>query len=501
MAGFRIEGNTSGNVVEVDADNNIKVVTSNNPLYMGGFRNFSENDTGLAVGGVPLLSSPEVDTDYRLRVATDLSLDEEDLVYTAQNFTKHALHINTYVPAFTLLGINFNSTNITTGNSAASFRTYKTFSLDGTETVSLDVEAAISAVIPVNTTIEFGFGLAATTAPYAIFDGVFIRADSTGLQGVVRNNSTSDISTTSLFTDTSGVLFQPTPAVKYQYIVYLSNREVQFWIRDPISAEIWLAGILQTPSGYGSPMASPATQVIFKQNNSASAPATATSLSVSRYHVRRGGLALATTVGEQSARTSESIYSAGTLTTTAAQTITAGSITRPVGQVPNNTTSTLASLAGIYVENGTLALGTDAILMSYQVPALPVAPGTTFLQNRRLRIDGVSVTSGVTTAFATGGFSKFFYIAYGSTALSLTGVTADTVTTKACRRVPTSIVQHYTATHAPGAPNFASASYHKFNTPLYVNPGEFIALITYHQGVVGTVGVITHALSFDYSWE
>jgi heme exporter protein D len=169
--------------------------------------------------------------------------------------------------------------------------------------------------------------------------------------------------------------------------------------------------------------------------------------------------------------------------------------------VPANATSTLTSLGGIYVETGTLALATDAILMSYQVPALPVAVGTTYLPNRRLRIDGVSVASGVTTAFATGGFSKFFYLAFGSTALSLAGVTADTVVTKAYRRLMLPIVQHYTATHAPGASNNASMTYFALQTPIFINPGEFVALCTFHQGVVGTVGVITHAMQFDFSWE
>jgi hypothetical protein len=203
------------------------------------------------------------------------------------------------------------------------------------------------------------------------------------------------------------------------------------------------------------------------------------------------------------ARAAESIYSIGTLTTTQIQAITTTGITRPAAAVPNTATSTLSSLGGIYVETGTLALATDAILMSFQVPALPVTTGTTYAPNRRLRVDGISIASGVTTAFATGGFQKHFYIAYGGTALTLisTGASADAAGgTKAHRRVHLPIVQYYTATHAPGVFNGA-ATYCAFQTPLYVNPGEFLVLATYHQGTVGTVGVITHALQFDFSWE
>jgi len=48
MPGFRIEGNVSGNVVEVNALNSIKVVpeldATTNPGNVGGVRIFGENE-------------------------------------------------------------------------------------------------------------------------------------------------------------------------------------------------------------------------------------------------------------------------------------------------------------------------------------------------------------------------------------------------------------------------------------------------------------------------
>jgi hypothetical protein len=289
---------------------------------------------------------------------------------------------------------------------------------------------------------------------------------------------------------------------KYQFITYLSPRETEFWISDPVADQIWLAGTIPTPAGYGAPVASQAVPVFLRQVYAASLPSASAAFQLSRYNVRRGGTNIGTTLNVLNARAGESIYSPGTLTTTQIQAITTTGITRPAAAVPASATSTVSSLGGIYVETGTLAIGTDAILMSYQVPALPTTVGTTYAPNRRLRVDGVSIASGVTVAFATGGFQKHFYIAYGGTALTLisTGGSTDTVTTKAHRRFHLPIVQYYTATHAPGAPNGAS-TYFAFQTPIFVNPGEFIALATYHQGTVGTVGVITHALQFDFSWE
>lgn len=90
MAGFRIEGNTSGNVAEVDASNNILVTT---PGYnaageavgggdVNGQATFSEVDAG-TITGERIVLSPEVDRDYRLRVAHDNLMDEEKFTDTA----------------------------------------------------------------------------------------------------------------------------------------------------------------------------------------------------------------------------------------------------------------------------------------------------------------------------------------------------------------------------------------------------------------------------------
>lgn len=504
MAGFRIEGNSSGNVAEVTSSNELKVSLSTTPSNVGSIRNFSENDAGLSTG-TPILISPEVDEDFRLRIAQDTILDEEDITYTAQNFTKHAMYATTYVPSWTATGFNTNPTSSLTAAAAMMFRTYKTFSMEGTETLSFDLEGSFTfssgSTLPANTIIEFGFGLNAVTTPYDCFDGVYFRTNNSGTVGVIRNNSSTDTGTTGLFKDQTGTAtWFPVSGRKYQFIVYLSPRTVKFWINDPVLNIIFLAATLNTPVGYGSPVASAAMPIWLRQYQ-ASAPAIASQFTLSRYNVRRGGPNIISTLGESNARINESIYSPGTLTTTQGQTITSGSITRPAAAVPSNTTSTLTSLGGIYVETGTLAIGTDAILMSYQVPALPVTTGTTYTPNKRLRIDGVSICSGVTTAFATGGFQKHFYIAYGSTNVSLAGVTADTATTKADRRVHLPIIQYYSATHAPGSSVNAPLTYIEFKNPIYVNPGEFIKLVTYHQGTVGTVGVITHSLQFYFSWE
>jgi hypothetical protein len=434
-------------------------------------------------------------------------LDEEDITYSTQNFSKHYMATNLYVPTFSTSGFSTNPSNVLTLAAASVIKTYKTFSMEGTETLSLDLEGAFSwqsgGTIPNNTIIEFGFGLTANTTPFDCFDGAYLRATNAGVVGVLRNNSSTDTTTSGVFNDYTGAAWVPVNGRKYQFIIYLMTRSVEFWVNDPVADSIWLAAEIGTPAGYGAPIASQAVPVWLRQYQ-ATAPTIGAQFTLSRYNVRRGGTNISTTLNVLSNRAGESIWQPGNLIVSArgtqSQALTSGSITRPAAAVPTNAGPGINGLGCIYVETGTLAIGTDAILMSFQAPALPTATGATYEQNRRLRIDGVSIASGVTVAFATGGFQKHFYLAYGSTSVSLAGVATDTATTKAYRRLHLPIVQYYTATHAPGAPNGA-ATYYAFQTPVFVNPGEWVALATYHQGTVGTTGVITHAIQLDAAWE
>ena len=80
MAGFRIEGNTSGNVAEVNAGGHIKVVTEIDaygaPQHVGATRIMGEVDAGYITSNI-ILRPQEIDNAYRTRVSQDVVLDEE----------------------------------------------------------------------------------------------------------------------------------------------------------------------------------------------------------------------------------------------------------------------------------------------------------------------------------------------------------------------------------------------------------------------------------------
>jgi len=497
----KLIGWVSNNGVEVTAENRLKVDLAsalNAPAEVGAVLAFSENDAGQSLG-TPSLYCGEIDLDYRVRSGGDLMLEEEQLNYTTQNYTKFAQYATTYVPSHTINGWNSNPTNLLTAGAATLYKTWKTFAMEGGQTLAFGIEGAFTyasgSVMSSGQVIEWGWGLTAITTPYDAFDAFYVRTNNSGSYGVIRNNSNSDTSVSPVILAEDGVTtWVPVSGRKYQFIPYITTRECQLWINDPVTKTVFMAVSMATPVGFGAPTASSAAPFFVRQYQ-VSAPTVAASFQLSRLYGRRGGLNTTTTIDAQGARALESAQNKiGSLGVTQTQAIASGSITRPAAAVPSNTASTLASLGGIYVETGTLALATDAILLSYQNPALPTAVATTLNPNRRLRINGVMVASGVTTAFATGGFSKYFYLAIGSTSLSLAGVATDTASTKAARRIHIPIIQHYTATHAPGTSNAASMTYFELPTPEYINPGEYAEIVTYHQGVVGTAGVITHAL-------
>ena len=509
-------GGTTGNRAEVNAYNSAKVVletnATTNAANIGGVRMYSENDQGLAAGTgslAPYLLSTETSDEYRQRNELDILLDEENFSYSAQNFTKHQMYATTYAPTWTTQGFNTNPASSLTAAAAMLLRTYKTFSVNGTETTSWDCELAFTwttgAQLPTNTVIEQGFGLNAVTTPYDVFDGVYFRLTPSGMYLVVRNNSSTDTAISSTFFAPDGTgttVWQPVSGRKYQFILYSMARSIECWIADPVTGMTWLAGDVNCPPGYSQPTASSALPIFVRQYQ-ATAPTIASQVTIGRWSVRRGGQVIAQGLGEFNARATENINSPGTLTTTANQAITSGSITRPTAGVPSNTTALVTSLSGMVLETNTLAVGTDGILMAYLNPALPTATGTSYLPARRLRIDGVRIGSVVQTVFVnTVALAKMFYIAYGSTTLSLAGTATDAVTAKAYRRLMIDLAQSYPINAAAGTvPTTTGETFIKLQNPLFINPGEYVALCTYHLPTAATSGVIQHSIAFDYAWE
>ena len=189
-----------------------------------------------------------------------------------------------------------------------------------------------------------------------------------------------------------------------------------------------------------------------------------------------------------------------------AGTVTSGTLVKPTAAVPANTSLVANlpnSLAGRAFEQLTagLAVNTDGILASYTVPA-----GSTTVQGRRLKVVGIKLASSIQTVVAGGPVTNEYYIAFGHTADSLATAESSsfaTATTKAPRRVMlpefTQVITAAQAVNTMVSQPLGGTAI--FPEPIFVNPGERIALVVNKYGTALTSGVIAHSYQFIYSWE
>jgi hypothetical protein len=485
----QINSPTTGDAAEVSTLNELSVVTSENSIV----RMFSENDDG-GITGVSILTSPESDIDYRLRVSQDLMLDEEVFNYTAQNTGKHNLTATTMAATWTAGQFTTNSGNITTTTTGLQLRTYAYFPTTGTTTLSADVEIGFTQQPAANVTIDFGFFLSSGANPFAPTDGVFIRLNSAGLQGIVSSNTTE--TSTGVFPQANGTgTWTYTNNKKYQFIIYVGGVIAEFWVNSGDGEGAVLLGKVELPAAQGRMNMASALPFAIRQAHVGAAGA-AMSAVLGAYNIRQGGAQLSTSPSTAGVRMLGAYQglSGGTMGSLASYANSAN----PTAAVPTNTTAALGTgLGGQFWETATLALNTDGVIMSYQVPA-----GTVAVQGRRLVIRGIGLTSYIQTVIAGGPFIAQWSLAFGHTTVSL--ATGEAATTKAPRRIALSaFTQAVTAAQAVSTiVSQPGGNYMDFgDAPIYVNPGEFVALVTKHVGTVGTSGTIAHVITMAYGWE
>lgn len=84
MAGFRIEGNTSGNVVEVDAQNQIKTTLPQDVTGLVGLAGVAAVVHDGSTGSARKVRAGDVSINRRLRVGIDTLFFQDTFSYAAQ---------------------------------------------------------------------------------------------------------------------------------------------------------------------------------------------------------------------------------------------------------------------------------------------------------------------------------------------------------------------------------------------------------------------------------
>lgn len=488
-----LKDSSSGTAVEVDANGALAI---NTPGYTAtgvaafggpeaGPAQFFENDPGEATGA-RLVRSPEIDGDYRLRQAHDTILDRETFNYTAQNTGKHSHTFTTMTATVSAAGLLVNSGSGVATSTGMTFGSHREFPCGmGVTHAYGETSVAFSATTPpANVVVDVGMFRRGATTAFAPTDGAFFRFTSAGMIGVI---SRSGVETTSGVFNWTAVANQ-----NYLLTVSITEKRVRFWIDDVNM------GVVEN-AGSGQPFTSATLPWSIRQANVGAAGGVFQT-TVTDYTISLGGPLFAdrlSVVGNRSLGSYQGL-SGGTMGSLANYANSAN----PTAAVPTNTTAALGvGLGGQFWETASLAVNTDGIICSFQNPA-----GTLAVPGRTLVIRRVSLTSYVQTVIVGGPFVAQYSLAFGHTAVSLaTAETASfaTATTKAPRRVALpALTQVVTAAQAVSTiVAQGSAAGVEFDNPIYVNPGEFVALVTKHVGTVGTSGVIAHVVQFDYGWE
>ena len=480
MAGFRIEGNTSGNVAEVDSNNNIKVNTPATSLQAGFTVVGTQNDAG-TITGSRYTSEAEITDDYRFRTGQDNMVLSESFPGSAVNTAlwRTTLNVmtNTVVGGFSQLNAG---SNLASGSYVIQ-GTYRHFPIHKQFTTFYEMELQFTSLSVSGNRCEWGAMLCATNA--APTDGAFFRLDSDGTFVCVANYAGAE-------TISSPLSFPTLVGANntHTFLIYLHSTNATFWIDNIMVAEV------SAPSGQASITSSQSLPLTFRCNN-VTATSTAQIMKVGNTSVVLGDQASSKPWGHVmtgGGGTALQGQTGGTMGSTA---IITNAATTAAAALSNTTpTAQFTGLGGFFNVLPTLAVGTDGILCSYQNPS-----GTSILPGKTLYITGV-VLDGVVSTVLVGNATSVIYaagIAFGHTSASL--ATGETVAAKAPRRLALGM-QQYAAAAAVGAQGQRLQDDYTCS-PIIVQPGEFFQVTLRNFGAVTTTGAITFAVGVTGYWE
>lgn len=487
MSGFRIEGNTSGNVAEVNAGNQLKVTAetnvSANPGNVGSFRMFSENDPG-TVTGTAYLKSPETSSDYRLRVGMDTIILDDTFNGLTQNTTKWAYAAATLTATMPGAGtLNFGTVQGTAATHGAFMRSFQYIPLFGASGLALEFHVGqFTAALVANEVFLCGMGnvSVAGTEPT---DGLWLQFTSGGTILVMRYNGTT---TQSGVLETNASL---TVGRLFHYCLVIGNSEVEVWKDDVLLGEMTIPQSTAQPYLQGSLptfMQKLCTGTVSNTNTMRVSDITISQIDI----LTNKDWGVARSLAGKSGFVGQNGHTQGKTTIWANN-------TAPTAVALTNTTAAFTGLGGIAAVLPTLAAASDGIVFSYQNPT-----PTINITGRNLVIHGVKVQGAVSVILAGGPVIYAYAVAFGHTAVSLaTAETASfaTATTHAPRIVPIGL-ETYAATAAVGTLGSQGLTL-QLSNPIVVRPGEFVAIVARNIGTVTTTGAITITAAYDAYWE
>lgn len=482
MAGFRIEGNTSGNVAEVDVNNNIKINLPTTTTQAGYVSNLFENDSG-SITGSKYINIPFVSDDDRLSVGMDTALAMYNFTSTSQvtGDWKHQFTTMTMMQSAGFL--NINPASATVSGNFCNLQSWKYFTVPGDASLHLEVTMQANASLPpANQVLEFGL-FAAPATGIAPADGVFFRLDSGGFAGIISYNGV----------ETSTGIFKvagfTAASTNYKFRITVNQREVQYWIDGVLFKEQLV------PAGQAVPFLSVNLPFCMQMRNSGTVSGGLT-VKVGVVHMTLNELQTSRPWSDQMASQGNAYQGQEGDTQGSLAIYSNAALAAAAALVNTSAAAQFTGLGGAALVLPTLAAGTDGILFSYQNPL-----GSVTQPPKTLIVTGVTVDATVQVALTGGPLALVMGVAYGHTAVSLaTAESASfaTNTTKAPRRVPLCTLG-FPVTAAAGT-GVTRAS-QRFVSPIVVNPGEFFAITCRNVATVTSAGALVMTACVDHYFE
>jgi len=464
MAGLRIEGNISGNIAEVDANNNLNVVTPIIETQAGFVTLSSEVDAG-SITGVRVVKALEATEDYRLRVGVDTLLFSETFSSTTLNTSVWTAPVNGAMTVVITGGWCVLNSSASTANPTDSrLQTWRYFPIFGTCGTYYEMVCSITQLPQIYNTTEWGAGIAAGTS--APTDGAFFRiASDQTFKCVLSYGGSETYSGPLSFANLIGV------NKSRHFVVTITDTVIDYWIDDIKVAT------LPKPVTNPYTVASSSLPVFVRTYNTIGSPVLAQQIKVGQITVSLAD-SLTTKPWSHIMAGAGAMAYQGTTGAAVGQTAQLVISTNPGAAAPTATTAGLgAGLGGVFLANITgLAVTTDYIISSYLNPlGTATAPGRT-LYITGVKFDAVNMGAvNITTPL-----TWLVGIHAGST--NVNPVTAESATAKASRRIPIGVqtVAVNAAIGVPGTPNI-SADFSQ--SPIIIQQGEyvqtFIRFITY----------------------
>ncbi len=491
MAGWfmKLIGSTSGNVAEVDSNNNLKANLPTTASQAGFTSIAGTVGAGITSGG-KRYNAVYVTEGNSLKATLPQLMWDDTFNATAQNTSKYNFAATTQTGAMASGYLVLNNSSITTANTNSGIQTWKTFPLFAKAELRINFSLMTTTAPQANNLIEFGLFNAVLSTRVAPLDGVFFRYNTSAeLRGVISFNGTE--------TQTAAIT-APSSSVNHDYTIVIQTNTVIFLIDDAVVGTLTMG--TDAPS-QGQPLMAAAVPITIRTYIGASTPALATQVKVSDVFITALGVDTGRGWPEVKASFGHMAYQ-GQNGGTMGSTSNWGNGAIPAASALSNTavgTGNPVGLGGWAHNSATLAAGTDGIVNSFQNPA-----GGVNQTPRNLVIRGVWVHT-IVDATLTGGPLVFAYsLAYGHTAVSLATAEAASFTaggtTKAPRRIPLG-VEGCAAAAAAGTLLSPTGVYRQFASPIVVAPGEFVAVVTRNLGTVASAGSVTHTVGYDAYFE